>query len=263
MRYITAEKCVAILLGRQGENNVTTVQFDVSGWAEEYGEGAFTLLNKRSGDTAAYPCFITVDEDNEIVNWVIEEADVYYKGYGKVQLAYVVDEAIAKSEIFATYTAASVDGGDIPEPTPSWIEQVLTYGAEMEDSQHNAQKWATGEIDGVPVPETDETYHNNSKWYAEQASEAEGYAADAANSAEEAENSAREAAAYVGSPLVALTAAAMADTTKVYVYAGSEAGYTNGDWYYYNGTAWVSGGVYNSVAIDVATDADIEAALYS
>lgn len=50
----------------------------------------------------------------------------------------------------------------------------------------------------------------------------------------------------VGSPSVARTVAAMTDTSKVYVYSGSETGYTAGNWYYYNGSAWVSGGVYNS-----------------
>ena len=55
--------------------------------------------------------------------------------------------------------------------------------------------------------------------------------------------------AMVGSPLVAATAADMTDTTKVYVYAGSETGYTNGDWYYYDGSEWQDGGVYNSAAI--------------
>ena len=52
----------------------------------------------------------------------------------------------------------------------------------------------------------------------------------------------------VGSPLVAATAASMTDTNKVYVYTGSETGYTNGNWYYHDGTSWVSGGVYNSVS---------------
>lgn len=57
----------------------------------------------------------------------------------------------------------------------------------------------------------------------------------------------------VGSPLVAATASAMTDTSKIYVYTGSETGYTNGNWYYYNGSAWVSGGVYNAVAINTDT----------
>ena len=55
--------------------------------------------------------------------------------------------------------------------------------------------------------------------------------------------------AMVGSPLVAATAADMTNTDKVYVYVGSEAGYVNGDWYYYDGSEWQDGGVYNSAAV--------------
>ncbi len=53
----------------------------------------------------------------------------------------------------------------------------------------------------------------------------------------------------IGAPLVAATAADMTNTSKVYVYVGSEEGYTNGNWYYYEDGAWLSGGQYNSVAL--------------
>lgn len=53
-----------------------------------------------------------------------------------------------------------------------------------------------------------------------------------------------------GYPFTAATAADMTDTSKIYVYVGSETGYVNGNWYYYNGTAWVSGGVYNATAFE-------------
>lgn len=53
----------------------------------------------------------------------------------------------------------------------------------------------------------------------------------------------------VGAPLVAATSSAMTDTTKIYVYTGSQSGYTFGNWYYYNGSTWTSGGVYNSSAV--------------
>ena len=52
-----------------------------------------------------------------------------------------------------------------------------------------------------------------------------------------------------GSPLKAKTAAEMTDKKKVYVYTGTETGYINGNWYTWEETAWVSGGVYNSAAI--------------
>lgn len=55
------------------------------------------------------------------------------------------------------------------------------------------------------------------------------------------------------SPLVASTVAEMTDTNKIYVYIGSESGYTSGNWYYYNGSAWTSGGVYNAVAVETDT----------
>ncbi len=51
-----------------------------------------------------------------------------------------------------------------------------------------------------------------------------------------------------GAPTPVTTAAEMTDTTKAYLYTGSEAGYTAGDWYYYNGTAWTDGGQYGAEA---------------
>lgn len=63
------------------------------------------------------------------------------------------------------------------------------------------------------------------------------------------ENEIETIKAAVGSPLKASTVAQMTDTNKIYVYVGSESGYTNGNWYYWNGSAWTSGGVYNSVAV--------------
>ena len=56
-----------------------------------------------------------------------------------------------------------------------------------------------------------------------------------------------------GSPLVASTVAGMTDHEKVYVYVGSETGYTSGHWYYYDGSDWTDGGVYNSVAVQTDT----------
>lgn len=53
----------------------------------------------------------------------------------------------------------------------------------------------------------------------------------------------------LGAPLAATTAAQMTDKARIYVYTGSESGYTKGNWYYWNGSSWVSGGVYNSAAI--------------
>lgn len=64
--------------------------------------------------------------------------------------------------------------------------------------------------------------------------------------------------AMIGSPLVAGTASEMTDTSHIYVYTGNESGYTNGNWYYYDGTIWASGGVYNSTAVETDKTLKVE-----
>lgn len=50
----------------------------------------------------------------------------------------------------------------------------------------------------------------------------------------------------------------MIDKNKIYVYIGSETGMTNGDWYYWNGTVWTSGGVWNAVAVETDKTLSVE-----
>lgn len=62
-----------------------------------------------------------------------------------------------------------------------------------------------------------------------------------------AQQNAKIQAVESGSPLVASSTAGMTDTTRVYVNT------TDGKWYYYNGTQWVAGGVYQSTGLDLDT----------
>lgn len=78
-------------------------------------------------------------------------------------------------------------------------------------------------------------------------SELNGLVAEAQYWAENARSSA------YGSPLVAETVAEMIETDRVYVYTGSETGYTAGHWYYYDGSAWADGGIYNAAAVQTDT----------
>lgn len=54
----------------------------------------------------------------------------------------------------------------------------------------------------------------------------------------------------VNPPTVASTVAQMTNHERVYVYTGSESGYTAGYWYYWNGSAWTAGGAYQAAAVD-------------
>ena len=57
-----------------------------------------------------------------------------------------------------------------------------------------------------------------------------------------------------GYPFTASSGASMTDQTKIYVYVGTtDSSFTNGHWYYYNGSAWTDGGIYNSTAFTTDT----------
>ena len=58
-------------------------------------------------------------------------------------------------------------------------------------------------------------------------------------------------AARVGSLLVATQASDMTNTSCIYVYTGHETGYTYGDWYYYDGSAWRDGGGGGNSNVDI------------
>lgn len=49
---------------------------------------------------------------------------------------------------------------------------------------------------------------------------------------------------------VAPTVASMTDKEQIYVYTGTEDGYTFGNWYYWDGATWTSGGIYNASEIN-------------
>lgn len=60
----------------------------------------------------------------------------------------------------------------IVEQVIEFIEQVPAIEDEMNGLKEDAEAWAKGTKDGTPVPSSAEQYHNNSKWYAEQAAQA-------------------------------------------------------------------------------------------
>lgn len=152
-----------------------------------------------------------------------------------------------------------------------FAELMASYATVAEnaaESESNSEAWAVGQRGGVDVDSEDETYQNNSKYYAEQAQASAEDAAESAaafttdtgltiagKAADAKATGDRLAgiAAAVGSPLVITDPDDFdnASHTKVYVYVGTTTAlYTNGDWYYWDGDGWESGGVYNSVAVD-------------
>lgn len=160
--------------GVQGENEARSIQFDVTPWVDELGSGVVTATAKRSQDSQPYPVTITVD--GTTATWNPTSTDTAYAGVGSFQLEYTVNSVLAKTCIWSTMVAPSLDpAGDPPDPYDNWLAEMRQVAADAlqseqnaEDSAEDAEAWAVGQRGGVDVPSTDPTYENNAKYYAEQ-----------------------------------------------------------------------------------------------
>lgn len=220
-----------IPIGYKGENLARCLVFDLTSCIEEFGDGGFTISFIRQGDE--YPYLVTDTDrlDNNAI-WNITSTDTAVDGYGLVQLNYEVDSVVCKSALYRTVTFDSnAITGDVPDPYEDLLAQVAAYAATAEASATTATAAAntasTAVFNGIKTESSIRA------------------AAD-----EGLQTQINTLVGLVGAPNVANTASAMTDSSSVYVYTGSEAGYTYGHWYYYNGTEWTDGGVYQSAAVD-------------
>ena len=60
------------------------------------------------------------------------------------------------------------NGSDVPATDPAYHNNSKYYSEQADDSAEDSEAWAVGERDGVPVGPSDPTYHNNAKYYSEQ-----------------------------------------------------------------------------------------------
>lgn len=137
MRTVYVQACIRFLLGKQGENEAVQVVWPgiVEKFRKLYGNGAFTLTAKRCGDAEAYP--VAVSTKGGDVVWLVRAADVASPGSGSCELTYTVDGAVAKSQTWSTYVAASISGdapGEPPEePAKAWFAAIQAQIGNLDD----------------------------------------------------------------------------------------------------------------------------------
>lgn len=137
MRTVYVQACIRFPLGKQGENEAVRVVWPgiVEKFRKLYGSGAFTLTAKRCGDAEAYP--VAVSTEGGDVVWLVRAADVASPGSGSCELTYTVDGAVAKSQTWSTYVAASISGdapGEPPEePAKAWFAAIQAQIGNLDD----------------------------------------------------------------------------------------------------------------------------------
>lgn len=137
MRTVYVQELIRLPLGKQGENGAARIVWQglAARYQALYGSGAFTLTAKRCGDAAAYP--VAVSTEGGDVVWLVRAADVASPGSGSCELTYTVDGAVAKSQTWSTYVAASISGdapGEPPEePAKAWFAAIQAQIGNLDD----------------------------------------------------------------------------------------------------------------------------------
>lgn len=229
-----------IPIGYVGEDQVRCLVFDLTDCVQKLGEGTFQISFVRPGDNACYICTNVQRLDDNAI-WVITDTDTAYEGYGLVQLMYFpANGGTAKTAQYRTTTFKSNgEPGDAPDPYEGLLEQI----AQLTSQAVAAASTATAAADQASAAVESGISTERSQRIA----------AD-----EDLQVQITSLMGAVGGPLTAATAAAMTDTSKVYVYVGNESGYTYGHWYYYAGANWADGGVYNSTALETDKTLTVE-----
>ena len=80
---------------------------------------------------------MAVSTEGGDVVWLVQAADVASPGSGSCELTYTVDGAVAKSQTWSTYVAASISGdapGEPPEePAKAWFAAIQAQIGNLDD----------------------------------------------------------------------------------------------------------------------------------
>ena len=150
-----------------------------------YAKATFTLGTNWTGfdsvravwKTACYTISTVLDANHscdvppEVLSY---KAKVYVNLVGSISENGVLTDRLTTFPVLAMHikSNAPVEGTETAPITASQFEQFVETVQDAADSisdySYDSEAWAVGKRGGVDVPSTDETYHNNSKYWAEQ-----------------------------------------------------------------------------------------------
>lgn len=151
----------------------------------------------------------------------------------QTEVPALVALARAEMEDAEAWAAGTKDGVPVGPDDPQYHNNAKYWAEQISGDGQEAEAWAIGTKSGVPVPSTDPQYHNNAKYYAQEAGSSATTAGTAATNASSSAQSASTSANAAGTS--ASNAAAAASRAEAAVVHGPYIG-ANGNWYVFDFT---------------------------
>ena len=148
-------KQATIPLGFEGENEFTEVRIDCKKTFDQH-PNAVPSMTVTDPAGNKYPAVVT--RDGDVVVWQLTAGDLTTKGYGEIQIEFIIDgTVIGKTDIARTRIERSIfPEGEAPEPVQNWIDEANQTLAEVEEAK---QAFPAGGTTGqVLTKKSDEDY---------------------------------------------------------------------------------------------------------
>lgn len=127
-----------LYLGRQGENAVKVLEFNMHPLVLDYGIGSLSLVYKRTETETPY--LVPLDIIDDIAYWNVSNTDTDVAGNGEAQFTYAVGDKVKKTIIYKTKVMPSLlpASGDAPDPFNNWLDQLREIGGQIVASKNQA-----------------------------------------------------------------------------------------------------------------------------
>ena len=151
--------------GYSGENLYTGMKINCIEIFADYPDATVSMVVKPPvGDM--YPA--TIEKSGVMILWDLTSSDLAYGGAGSAQLTFTENEVIIKSVIFNFNILTSlIAEGEPPTPFEDWLAEAQQALDDFDVDVSDAEAWANGTRNGVPVSSSDPAYHNNAKYWAD------------------------------------------------------------------------------------------------
>lgn len=120
-------------LGRKGENEFRTIEFDVAPWLADYPNGSISVVYMRP-DGVVYPPEVTTT--NGVTSWVITSVDTAAAGAGYAEIRLIDGDVVGKSARINTMVYLAINGTEVAPPAPDWTvvaAQILSTIGNLDD----------------------------------------------------------------------------------------------------------------------------------
>lgn len=184
MRVVYAREGIPLVLGHQGENQVSEARFSVGLYEKQLPGCAFVLTHRRPGEANPSPV-LTELYKGELI-WPITASDTALCGKGLCQVNVTLNGRLMKSRLLDTRVLPALDPpGPAPAPWQSWVDQVICAGGQAEIAAGSAAESAAAALEHRETAEQAALSALDSSSSADQSRERAEQAADRAEQAAE------------------------------------------------------------------------------